>query len=149
MPKLMNIGIQIGIVTTSHNEIVNIAFISSIDDLNVGKLRKQGYIDAIKGNPVVKYDPITLTLNSNQEAQSQIAIFLKNNKHIDGVISPSSTKYILRSQIKISLSCPVYDDIKSYPIVVTLSFLGFWLFSFEVYALLPHQIVAEHAPLMR
>ncbi|MDB9960985.1 LacI family transcriptional regulator [Oceanihabitans sp.] len=65
----------------------NIAFISSIDDLNVGKLRKQGYIDAIKGNPDVKYDPITLTLNSGQEVQSQIEVFLKNNKHIDGVIS--------------------------------------------------------------
>ena len=94
----------------------NIAFISSIDDLNVGKLRKQGYIDAIKGNPVVKYDPITLTLNSNQEAQSQIAIFLKNNKHIDGVISADNVSGTILISIANKLG---------YSIPKELSVIGF------------------------
>jgi len=94
----------------------NIAFISSIDDLNVGKLRRQGYIDAIKENSKVEYDPITCILNPNQEIQSQIELFLKNNKHVDGVISADNVSGTILISVANNLG---------YSIPKQLSVIGF------------------------
>ena len=90
----------------------NIAFISSIDDLNVGRLRRDGYIKAIKD----EYEPITLILNVNEDIQSQIAAFLKNNKHVDAVISADN----ISGTILISVASNL-----GYAIPKELSVIGF------------------------
>jgi len=59
----------------------NIAFISSINDLNVGSLRLEGYTS------VVQEKTNTLLLNTKEDIQQQIKKFLLNNKYVDAVIA--------------------------------------------------------------
>ena len=63
-----------------------IAFISTIDDLNVGKLRKKGYQETIKAQNYLSKD-LTLVIDTTLDLQEQIASFLTTHKSIDGIIA--------------------------------------------------------------
>ena len=69
----------------------NIAFISNIDDLNVGKSRKQAYKDSIiyKFNKVD--ESLILTISHKENSQDTIKSFFKANPKIDGVVSADNT----------------------------------------------------------
>ncbi|OUR90829.1 LacI family transcriptional regulator [Flavobacteriales bacterium 34_180_T64] len=65
----------------------NIAFISAIDELNVGKSRKAGFIKKI--NDVFKKEkvPLILIMNEDSNYHEELAMFFKNNSNVDGIIS--------------------------------------------------------------
>lgn len=86
----------------------NIAFISSIDDLSVGKLRERGYNKAILEHsdqlPLVLRTPII------DESPLRIKSFFKNNV-IDGVISADNASGIIAINTAISLGLRVPEDV--------------------------------------
>tara|TARA_R110002049_G_scaffold305738_1_gene503149 strand:- start:20816 stop:21820 length:1005 start_codon:yes stop_codon:yes gene_type:complete len=82
-----------------------IAFITSIDSLSVGKLRERGYNKAISEH--ASQSPIFLKINGNNHAK-KIKSFLKKNKTIDGVIAAESASGIItiNTAINIGLKVP-------------------------------------------
>ncbi len=81
------------------NEITNrlisngkkrIAFISTVDHLSVGALRKKGYLEAI--NAFESFiSPVVLCLNENENASYKIAKLLNEIPEIDAIIAADNT----------------------------------------------------------
>ena len=65
----------------------HIAFISAIDDLSVGELRKQGYKQAFAEANLSVNDELTLVIDSHTDTQKQMKIFFENHPQIDGIIA--------------------------------------------------------------
>jgi LacI family transcriptional regulator len=87
----------------------NIAFISSIDDLSVGKLREHGYNKAIleKANQ----EPLVLKLKKKDDNQQKIKSFFKKHKSIDGVIAADSSSGIIAINTALNKGLKVPKDI--------------------------------------
>ncbi len=64
-----------------------IAFISTIHDLNVGKLRTKGYKNAILKKFESFNEFLILKIDKDQDAQDQIRTFLLNHPDIDGIVA--------------------------------------------------------------
>lgn len=86
----------------------NIAFVSGIDDLSVGKLRERGYNKAI-----LEYSdqrPLTLKISKIDDYQSKIKTFFENNT-IDGIISADNASGVISINTAISLGLQVPKDV--------------------------------------
>jgi LacI family transcriptional regulator len=86
----------------------NIAFISGIDDLSVGKLRERGYNKAI-----LEYSdqrPLTLKISKIDDYQSKIKTFFENNT-IDGIISADNASGVISINTATSLGLKVPKDV--------------------------------------
>lgn len=64
-----------------------IAFLSKIDALSVGKLRAEGYVAAITSSKQGFNESLMLTLNKEKDTEEQIINFLKNHPKIDGIVT--------------------------------------------------------------
>lgn len=64
-----------------------IAFISTINDLKVGKLREHGYKNAIANIFGMATEPIILKIQSKENIQEEIRSFFLKNPNIDGVVA--------------------------------------------------------------
>ncbi|PKQ43762.1 LacI family DNA-binding transcriptional regulator [Confluentibacter flavum] len=85
-----------------------IGFISSIDDLSVGKLRERGYNKAIlESNNQV---PLVLRISKMEDSQLKIKAFLESN-HIDGVIAADSASGVIAINTAISMGLNVPKDV--------------------------------------
>ncbi|OCB76904.1 LacI family DNA-binding transcriptional regulator [Flavobacterium crassostreae] len=93
----------------------NIALLSSIDNLSVGKLRTQGYLQALKNNGIVANENIILRTNSEADLKSKIMAVFENN-FIDGVFALDENDSVLA--LKTGLKA-------GYKIPETLSVIGF------------------------
>jgi len=85
-----------------------IAFISTITDLNVGKLREKGYHKAII-DTFNSYDAsLVLNISKDHDAQEQIRTFIIKNKSIDGIIAADNISGTMAISVASSLgiSCP-------------------------------------------
>lgn len=71
----------------------NIAFISNINELSVGKLREQGYKKAIL--EASNQELLILKIKKGEDSQQKIKSFFKKNKNIDGVISADSSSGVI------------------------------------------------------
>ncbi len=100
----------------------NIAFISNIDDLSVGKLREKGYAKALSEGE--GFNPIILKIDKFKDSSQQIMELFKLNKTIDGVISADSTSGIIAINTAINLGFKVPEDISviGYSSQVTSNF---------------------------
>ncbi len=87
----------------------NIAFITNINNLSVGKLRERGYTKAILEHS--KQDPLVLKVKKKDDHQKKIKSFLKKNKTVDGVIAADSTSGIIAINTAINLGLKVPKDI--------------------------------------
>lgn len=87
----------------------NIAFVSSINDISVGKLRERGYNKAILESGNQK--PLVLNIKNKEEYQKKIRSFLKKNKTIDAVISADNSSGIITINTAVSLGFKVPKDI--------------------------------------
>ena len=94
----------------------NIAFISNIDDLNVGKSRKQAYKDAIKGKFKKVDESLILTISRKDNNQDRIKSFFRSNPKIDGVVSADNTSGTIALNVAKDLG---------YKIPEELSIIGF------------------------
>lgn len=86
----------------------NIGFISSIDDLSVGKLRERGYNKAIleHSNQV----PLVLRISKMEDSQLKIKAFFETNQ-VDGVIAADSASAVIAINTAISFGLIVPKDV--------------------------------------
>ncbi|MDD7886829.1 LacI family DNA-binding transcriptional regulator [Flavivirga sp. 57AJ16] len=87
----------------------NIAFISSINDLSVGKLRERGYNKAILESN--NQEPLVLKIEKQDDHQKKIKSFLKKNKTVDAVIAADSSSGIIAINTAVNLGLKVPKDI--------------------------------------
>lgn len=64
----------------------NIALVSSVDNLSVGKLRVEGYLQALKDNNIAINERIIIRTNSEEEMKSRVEAIFENNI-IDGIFA--------------------------------------------------------------
>lgn len=64
-----------------------IAFLSKIDALSVGKLRAEGYVAAITSSKQGFNESLMLALNKEKDTEEQIINFLKKHPKIDGIVT--------------------------------------------------------------
>ena len=93
----------------------NIALLSSIDNLSVGKLRAQGYLEALEINGIPVNNDIILRTDSEDDLNDKIEGILDNNA-IDGIFALEETDSV--AALKIGLK-------KGYKIPEELSVIGF------------------------
>lgn len=93
----------------------NIALLSSVDNLSVGKLRADGYLKALKDNNIPINENIILRTDSEDDLKSRIESIFDNNA-IDGVFALDENDSV--AALKIGLK-------KGYKIPEELSIIGF------------------------
>lgn len=64
----------------------NIALVSSVDNLSVGKLRVEGYLQALKDNNIAINERIIIRTNSEEEMKKKVEAIFDNNI-IDGIFA--------------------------------------------------------------
>jgi LacI family transcriptional regulator len=87
-----------------------IAFVSNIDNLNVGKLREVGYRKALEASNYTE-DPLILKIDSNEDAQSQIKNLLKENSAIDGIIAADNVSGTIAINVATQLGIKIPEQI--------------------------------------
>ncbi|MGC1204589.1 MAG: LacI family DNA-binding transcriptional regulator, partial [Flavobacteriaceae bacterium] len=87
----------------------NMAFISSIDGLSVGKLRERGYNKAVLES--AHHQPLILKIKKKDDQQKKIMAFFKKNPTIDGVVAADSSSAIIAINTAIKLGLHVPKDI--------------------------------------
>ncbi|XCF06865.1 LacI family DNA-binding transcriptional regulator [Tamlana crocina] len=85
-----------------------IAFVSSINDLSVGKLRERGYNKAMLES---RCEPLVLAVKKKDDHQKKIKAFFKKNRNIDGVIAAESSSGIIALNTAINLGLKVPKDV--------------------------------------
>ncbi|OEK07766.1 LacI family transcriptional regulator [Flavivirga aquatica] len=85
-----------------------IVFISNINDLSVGKLRKHGYNKAILESGM---EPLVLKIKKKDDHQKKIKSFFKKNKNIDAVIAADSSSGVIALNTAVNLGLKVPKDI--------------------------------------
>jgi LacI family transcriptional regulator len=93
----------------------NIALISSVDDLSVGKLRTEGYLKALADNGISVNENIILRTNSEDDMKKKIEAVFENNT-IDGVFALDERDSVAALKLAIR---------KGYKIPEELSIIGF------------------------
>lgn len=111
-----------------------IAFITSIDGLSVGKLRERGYNKAILESP--DHEPIVLKINKPKDSQQKIKSLFKKNKTIDGVIAADSSSGIIAVNTALSFGLKVPRDI---------SVIGFSSQSVAIHSIPKLTTIRQHA----
>ncbi|MCB0382619.1 MAG: LacI family DNA-binding transcriptional regulator [Psychroserpens sp.] len=89
----------------------HIVLISNIDDLSVGKLRTNGYIEALKEAENYKNKPTIITIKTNDVIEDSIQDLFKNNPSVDGIISIDNTSGVVALQKAIKLNYKVPQDL--------------------------------------
>ena len=93
----------------------NIALLSSIDNLSVGKLRAEGYLKALHNNNIAINDSIIIRTDTEEDLNNKIEAILEDMK-IDGIFALDETDSV--AALKIGLK-------KGYKIPEELSIIGF------------------------
>lgn len=93
----------------------NIALLSSVDNLSVGKLRADGYLQALKNNNIAINDKIILRADSEADLKERIDAVFDNNT-IDAVFALDENDSV--AALKMGLK-------KGYKIPEELSIIGF------------------------
>lgn len=75
-----------------------IAFVSNIEDLGIGQMRKEGYRNALKANNIEVNNQLEVDLTNKENPHEIIINFLKANK-IDAVISADNTSGLMFQSI--------------------------------------------------
>jgi LacI family transcriptional regulator len=93
----------------------NIALLSSVDNLSVGKLRFQGYLKALEQNNIPINDNLIIRTNSEVDLKEKMEVVFANNK-IDGIFALEENDSV--AALKIGLK-------KGYKIPQDLCIIGF------------------------
>lgn len=93
----------------------NIALISSVDNLSVGKLRADGYLKALKDNNIPVNEKIILRTDSEDDMKNKIDAIFDNNK-IDGIFALDENDSV--AALRVGLK-------KGYRVPEDLSIIGF------------------------
>jgi LacI family transcriptional regulator len=93
----------------------NIALFSSVDNLSVGKLRTEGYLQALKNNNIPVNPNLILRTDSEDDLKNKIEVVFDNNT-IDGVFALAENDSVLALRI---------GKRKGFKIPEELSIIGF------------------------
>lgn len=93
----------------------NIALFSSVDNLSVGKLRTEGYLQALKNNSIPVNPNLILRTDSEDDLKNKIEVVFDNNT-IDGIFALAENDSVLALRI---------GKRKGYKIPEELSIIGF------------------------
>jgi LacI family transcriptional regulator len=87
----------------------NIALISSVDNLSVGKLRANGYLQALKDNNIPVNEKIILRTDSEDDMKSKIDALLDNK--IDGIFALDENDSVAALRVSLKKGFRVPEDI--------------------------------------
>ena len=90
------------------NKIKKIAIISTIDNLNIGKLRVKGYLKALIDNHIIIENHLIVKIDKNEDFETRIRTLLIENKDIGGlfVLEEISAVHILKIVKKMKYRIP-------------------------------------------
>jgi LacI family transcriptional regulator len=88
-----------------------IAFISTINDLNVGVLRRNGYDNAILKNSSLGLKPMYLFISKDADYQTVIQKFLQENPKIDAIVAADNITGTIAVNIAKSLNYKIPKDL--------------------------------------
>jgi len=111
-----------------------IAFITNIDELSVGKLRERGYNKAMLESP--NHEPLVLKMNKLKDSQQKIKALFKKYKTIDGVIAADSSSGIIAINTAVSFGLKVPKNI---------SVIGFSSQSIAIHSIPKLTTIRQHA----
>ncbi|KFF06866.1 LacI family DNA-binding transcriptional regulator [Flavobacterium reichenbachii] len=87
----------------------NIALISSVDNLSVGKLRADGYLKALSDNNIPVNEKIILRTDSEEDMKSKIDALLDNK--IDGIFALDENDSVAALRVSLKKGYKVPEDI--------------------------------------
>ena len=107
---------DIGAIYKATNHLIkegrkNIALISNIEELSVGKLRTKGYLNALNDAKHYKNQPIILNISKTDDVETEIEQLLKDNKKIDGIISIDNITGVIALNKALKLGRKVPKDL--------------------------------------
>ncbi len=107
---------DIGAIYKATNHLIkegrkNIALISNIEELSVGKLRTKGYLNALNDAKQYKNQPIILNISKTDDVETEIEQLLKDNKKIDGIISIDNITGVIALNKALKLGRKVPKDL--------------------------------------
>ncbi len=114
-----------------------IAFITNIDELSVGKLRERGYNKAILESR--NHEPLVLKMNKLKDSQQKIKSLFKKHKKLDGVIAADSSSGIIAINTAVSFGRKVPKDI---------SVIGFSSQSVAIHSIPKLTTIRQHAKII-
>jgi LacI family transcriptional regulator, galactose operon repressor len=92
------------------NGRTSFAFISTIEDLNVGKLRRMGFENALKEHKQLNLKYLTLIIDNDKDYQVQIKTLLSNN-NLDAVISADNITGTIAVNVANSIGYNIPKDV--------------------------------------
>ncbi|KAF2340068.1 LacI family DNA-binding transcriptional regulator [Flavobacterium tistrianum] len=87
----------------------NIALISSVDNLSVGKLRADGYLKALKDNNIPVNEKIILRTDSEEDMKAKIDALFENK--IDGIFALDENDSVAALRVSLKKGYRVPEDI--------------------------------------
>ncbi|MFT4611003.1 MAG: LacI family transcriptional regulator [Glaciecola sp.] len=94
----------------------HIVLVSDIDELSVGKLRANGYLQALSEAPNYKSEPVVVTTKKDKSIEEVIDQLFIDNSSIDAILSIDNTTGVVALQKALNLN---------YNIPKALSIIGF------------------------
>jgi len=112
-------GAKIAVNKLVSNGCKNIAIITTKDYISVGRLRTEGYIEALSLNNIVPTDDLILKVDDEFKTEDyldvledEISNLLQNNKAIDGILAVNETYAITAIKAARKLGMQIPDDIQ-------------------------------------
>jgi len=101
------------------NDCKNIALITTMDYVSVGRLRTQGYLDALlnggieaDANLILKIDDSLDVENNLEVLETEIAQFFKSNPNIDGVFAVNELYAVSAMKVARKLGLSIPEDMQ-------------------------------------
>jgi LacI family transcriptional regulator len=97
----------------------NVALITTMDYVSVGRLRTQGYLEALENNKMVANSNLILKIDDSLDVENnldvletEIAHFLKSNDKIDGIFAVNELYAVSAMKVARKLGFKIPDDIQ-------------------------------------
>ncbi|SFZ93235.1 LacI family transcriptional regulator [Flaviramulus basaltis] len=96
----------------------NIALITTMDYVSVGKLRTQGYLEALEASKIVPDSNLILKIDDSlvdedlEDLENEIEQFFKSNNKIDGVFAVNELYAVTAMKVARKLGLSIPDDIQ-------------------------------------
>jgi len=89
----------------------NIAFLSTIEELNVGKLRKLGFKKAHRASSLSNGNTLVFKIDSANNVQRQVRSILQNHKQIDGILAADNMSGTIAISVARNLNLEIPEDL--------------------------------------
>ena len=96
----------------------NIALITTMDYVSVGKLRTHGYLEALEANKIVPDSNLILKIDDSlvdenlEDLENEIELFFKSNNEIDGVFAVNELYAVTAMKVARKLGLTIPNDIQ-------------------------------------